>query len=155
VERSGSALSGLGRVYRTVCRMYTDHCAHPHPYIVYFFPFLDTQVPHATALHTSEVTPRAGAMGCRRPSTSARCRIVTASRREEAVISSSDGITFSVLVRPQSRSDRAAPSERYPNTTPFSTVNERARHPDPNSLTDLADLCCDFASQRAAERRSK
>ena len=40
---------------------------------------------------------------------------------------------------------RAAPSERYPNTTPFSTVNERARHPDPNSLTDLADFCCDFA----------
>ena len=37
----------------------------------YFFTFLDTQVP--TALHTSEVTPRAGAMGCRRPSTSERC----------------------------------------------------------------------------------
>ena len=39
--------------------------------ISYFFSILDTQVD--IALHTSEVTPRAGAMGCRRPSTSARC----------------------------------------------------------------------------------
>ena len=39
----------------------------------------------------------------------------------------------------------AAPSEHQSVTTPFSTVNERARHPDSNSLTDLADLGCDFA----------
>ena len=48
--------------------------------ISYFFSILDTQVD--IALHTSEVIPRAGAMGCRRPSTSARCpsSIVTGSR---------------------------------------------------------------------------
>ena len=40
---------------------------------------------------------------------------------------------------------RPAPTEHQSVTTPFSTVNERARHPDPNSLTDLADLGCDFA----------
>ena len=49
---------------------------------------------------------------------------------EEAVISSSDGMTF-FGTRSPAIAFRAAPSERYPNTTPFSTVNERARHPDP------------------------
>ena len=49
---------------------------------------------------------------------------------EEAVISSSDGITFFGTRSPAiGIAFRAAPSERYPNTTPFSTVNERARHP--------------------------
>ena len=60
------------------------------------------------------------------------------------VISSSDGITF-FGTRSPAIAFRAAPSERYPTTPPFSTVNERARQPDPNSLTDLAELGCDFA----------
>ena len=63
---------------------------------------------------------------------------------EEAVIPSSDGITLFGTPSP-AIAFRAAPSERHPTTPPFSTVNERARQPDPNSLTDLAKLGCDFA----------
>jgi len=40
---------------------------------------------------------------------------------------------------------RAAPSEHQSVIPPFSTVDERARQPDPNSLNHLADLGCDFA----------
>ena len=59
---------------------------------------------------------------------------------------------------------RAAPGAGviYPTTPPFSTVNERARHPDPNSLTDLADLGCDLrvctgslAAARKAHSRAR
>ena len=63
---------------------------------------------------------------------------------EEAVISSSGRLTF-FGTRSPGIAFRAAPSQHQSVTTPFSTVNERARHPDPNSLTDLADLGCDFA----------
>ena len=82
-------------------------------------------------------------MGCRRPSTSARTG-VHRDGLEEAVNPSSGRLTL-FGTRSPAIAFQPAPAEHQSVTTPFSTVNERARHPDPNSLTDLADLGCDFA----------
>ena len=63
---------------------------------------------------------------------------------EEAVISSSGRLTL-FGTRSPAIAFRPAPTEHQSVTSPSFTVNERARHPDRNSLTDLADLGCDFA----------
>ena len=67
----------------------------------YFFSILDTQVP--TALHTSEVTPRSARWVAEDPR---RRRGVHRDGLEEAHHPSTDGITFFVRVRPESRSEQ-------------------------------------------------
>ena len=67
----------------------------------YFFPILDTQVP--TAFHTSEVTPRSARWVAEGPR---RRRGVHHDGLEEAHHPSTDGITFFVRVRPESRSEQ-------------------------------------------------
>ena len=58
---------------------------------------------------------------------------------EEAVISSSGRLTFFGSVRSQSRSHQLPPSVSRPHRHPLQSTSV-ARHPDPNSLTDLADF---------------
>ena len=88
------------------------------------------------ALHTLGVDRRAGAMGSEGPR---RRRGVHRDGLEEAVISSSGRLTFFGSVRSQSRSEQLRASVSRPQCHSLQSTSV-ARHPDPNSLTDLADF---------------
>ena len=116
------------------------HILAVHKYLrSYFFSILDTQVP--TALHTSEVTPRSARWVAEDPR---RRRGVHRDGLEEAHHPSTDGITFFVRVRPESRSEQLRASvtrSRRRNYHASSVCATANRLP----CTNQHDLDCDFA----------